>query len=64
MSKLIRDALDEMNVRDAAERGKANRIVQETLRRFMEVLNQHEPPTPRQRAERRGLRVIEGGKKR
>lgn len=63
MSKRVRESLDEMNMRDAAEREKANRIVQETLRRFLEVLDQHEPPTPRQRAERRGLRVIEGGKK-
>lgn len=30
--------------------------------RFLAVLDQHEPPTPRQRAARRELRVIEGGK--
>lgn len=38
------------------------RKVRAAIDRFLSVLDQHEPPTPRQRAARRGLRVIEGGK--
>lgn len=42
---------------------RVNRIVDRALERMLEALGGPQRLTPRQRAERRELRVIEGGKK-
>lgn len=37
-------------------------LVDKVMAKFLEELDRIYPPTPRQRAERQGLRVLEGGK--